>query len=397
MVSFELDEDERLILKSLEDFIEREVLPREKKLAHLLDSDRHYLDAEGRIVPEVREASDAIRKASAKLGFYGMHMPPEVGGAGISRTAMLKANQLVFSHGLGLTISVLANVEGPTRLKLHLDEAQRERWLAPCMAGEKTGAFALTEPGAGSDVRGMTTRAELDGDAYVLNGTKHFVSNAPYSDFVEVFAKTEPGSRAPYAISCFVVDQGTEGMTIGAPQDTISREGLQAEVRFDDCRIPVENRVGEEGEGFYLALENLNDLRLQIGGQAVGLATYCLDKAVDYATQREAFKQPISRFQGVSFQLAEAKLAALRSETLALYAAWLVDQGENPIMESSMVKLDSTEMLWKVADTCIQVHGGVGTTEEVGLERVLRYARVMRIFEGTSEIQKDTIAKMMGL
>jgi alkylation response protein AidB-like acyl-CoA dehydrogenase len=190
---------------------------------------------------------------------------------------------------------------------LALDEDQRERGLEHLMRGTKTGCFALTGPGAGSEVRGMSTRAQRDGDEYVLDGQKHLVSNGPYTDFVEVFAKTDPGSRSPHAISPFIVARDTPGMEFSDPQDTIARDGLQCEITFDDCRVPAANRVGAEGEGFFLATQLRDGLRLQIGGQAAGLAEYRLDKAVGYANQREAFEQPVADFQAVSHPLAEAR------------------------------------------------------------------------------------------
>lgn len=397
MVDFELDEETRMIVRTLGDFMEQEVVPVQEKYREDLINERRRLTEDGRIRDDILEASRRIRKKSAEKGFYGMHMPEEVGGADVSTPGMLRAFQEVYKHGLGFTFAVLAQIEGPSEMLLALDEEKREEYLYPLMEGEKTSAFALTEPGAGSDVRGISTRAEKDGDKWVLNGTKTFVTNGPYCDFAQVFAVTDPDADGYDGITAFLVDADAEGFTKSPPQDTISSDGLQCEFHLDDCRVPEDHVIGGEGQGFFMAMRNISQARIQIGGICLGLAEFCLDKAVDYATEREAFGRPVSDFQGVSFPLAEAKTKYKAAENLALNTAWKIDQGRSAIEETSMTKLYCTEMLWDVADKCVQVHGGTGVAKETNIENVLRYSRVMRIYEGTSEIQKSTIASNMGM
>lgn len=397
MVDFALRPDETRILDELAAFVDAEVVPLQERFRALGKHEAQLFGADGRIVPELLEASREIRRRSAKAGFYGMHMPEEVGGKGLRRVANLAANEVVFSRGIGLTLAVLANIEGPSRILLALDEKQRERYLAPLMRGEKTTCFALTEPTAGSDVRAIQTSARLEGGEWVLNGEKVFITNGPYADFAIVFARTSGAEDGYGAISAFLVDRGTPGFEVGETLETIANNGLPSELRFTDCRIPEENILGEPGTGFLHAIENINDIRMQIGGMCLGLAKFCLDRTVKYAQERSAFGKPIGKYQGVSFPLADSLTELTAARMLAKYAAWKIDEGEDAIAETSMTKLYATEMLWNVADRCIQAHGGVGVLRETEIERVLRWARIMRIFEGTSEIQRATIAKTMGL
>ncbi len=397
MVDFELDDDTRMIIRTLGDFMEQEVLPVKEKHQEAILNERKRLTDDGRLREDLVEASKRIRKKSAKQGFYGMHMPEEVGGADIPAVGMLKAFQEVYKHGLGFTFAVLSQIEGPNQMLLNLDEEQREEYLYPLMNGEKTSAFALTEPGAGSDVRGISTRAEKDGDEYILNGTKTFVTNGPYCDFAQVFAVTDPDADGYGGITAFLIDADAEGFNKSPPQDTISSDGLQCEFHLDDCRVPEENIIGAPGQGFFLAMQNISEARVQIGGICMGLARYCLDKTIPYVTNREAFGRPISKFQGVTFPLAQSQTELAAAENLALNTAWKIDQNKDVMQETSMTKLYCTEMLWNTADLCVQAHGGVGVAKETEIEGVLRYSRVMRIYEGTSEIQKSTIAQTMGM
>jgi alkylation response protein AidB-like acyl-CoA dehydrogenase len=299
---------------------------------------------------------------------------------------------------MGLNMAVLGFVEGPTPLFLHCTAAQRERYLDPLMRGEKASAFCLTEPQAGSDVAAIATRAVREGDHYILNGTKTFVTGGAMADFYQVFARTSDDSQAGLSgISCFLVDRQLPGVTLGSPQISLSADGGQCEVLFENVRVPSMNLVGEEGEGFGLAMGNIGHTRVNIGGMCVGLGTYLLDRMVDYAKQREAFGRPIGKQGQIQYYIAESATELYAMENMVLHCSWRIDCGEDAIKETSMVKLYCTEALFRIADRAIQVHGGNGLMRELPLERIFRFARVLRIPEGSSEIQRWTICKMLGL
>lgn len=401
-VDFEPDEDARAVLRALKDFLAAEVAPLQQKYAPVFADERRLLGEDGRLDPEVLRISGELRRKSAKQGLYAMHMPEEVGGAGVAKTTHVLALKETFALGLGFPMAVLASVDGPGRMHLAMDAPQREKYLKPLMSGEKTTCFALTEPGAGSDVRSIQATAIKEGDGWSLTGEKHFVTNGPYADFAVVFAKTDPADKGFGGLSAFIVPRGAKGFVVERPQGTIEGNGFQGSFRFEGCHVPEEDVLGGVGAGFIVALSSINDTRLWIGGMCLGLMRYSLERAVAYAQAREAFGKPIGKFQGTAFPLADAQMEADLAELLALKTAWLVDRaakgdGEDPIRETSMTKLYCTEALFRVADAAIQTHGAMGVATETGLERVQRFARAARIFEGTSEMQRATVAKTMGL
>ena len=395
MVSFRLEPDEQKFIERLERFLDEEVELHHEKYRLRARKEAQVLQPDSTLAPDLLATSREIRRRSAAEGFYAAHLPNDVGGMGLRKVALVEANRAVFRRGLGLTLSVLASIEGPSQMLLALPEEQREKYLYPLVRGEKTTCFALTEPGAGSDVRAIATTARLEGDEWVLDGEKVFITNGPYADFACVFAKTSDDEMG--GISAFIVPKGTPGFRVVETMETIANNGLPAHFELRDCRIPEENVIGAAGEGWWHALSNINDIRMQLGGQCIGLSEFCLDRAVGYATERKAFGKPVSKFQGVSFPLADCKTEIAAARALALYAAWLIDENEQAIMETSMTKLYCSEVLWNVADRCVQAMGGQGVLRENEIERVLRWARVMRIWEGSSEIQRMTIAKTMGL
>ena len=396
VVDFSIPDDARLIRDAVGAFIEKEVKPEEKRLGRALAEGRAMLTDEGLLRPEIVEALARIRRRSAAAGWYAMHMPEEAGGAGVSKVATYLAWKEVMRHGLGLNMAVLSFVEGPTPLFLAMTPEQRAKWLAPMMRGEATSAFCLTEPGAGSDVASLATTARREGDEYVLDGTKTFVTNGPYADFLQVFAKTDPAAGL-FGLSCFLVPRDAPGARMGAVQQSILEDGGQCEWVFQGCRVPVEDRVGEEGDGFRLAIGNIGDTRVTIGGQAVGLAESLLARMVDYARQREAFGRPIGKQGQIQAYVADSATEVYAADNMVLNTCWRIDHGMDAVKESSMVKLYCTEMAFRVADRAIQVHGGNGLMRETGLEKAFRFARLLRIPEGTSEIQRWTIAKALGL
>jgi len=396
VVDFAIPDDVRMIRDAVRAFLEKEVEPERRRLGRLLADERLALGDDGFLRPEIVEAMRRVRRKSAQAGYYAMHMPESVGGAGVSKVATYLAWREVMKHGLDLNMAVLSFVEGPTPLFLRMTPEQQERWLAPMMRGETTSAFCLTEPGAGSDVGAIETTAVRRGDEYVLNGTKSYITNGPYADHLQVFAKTDP-SAGLYGISLFMVPTDAPGVERGAAQQSILNDGGQCEYHLRDVRVPVEDRVGDEGEGFALAIGNIGDTRVTIGGQAVGLAESLLERMVDYANQRQAFGRPIGKQGQLQYYVAESATEIYAADNMVLNTCWRIDQGMDVVKESSMVKLYCTEMAFRVADRAVQLHGGSGLMKEVGIERAFRYARLLRIPEGTSEIQRWTIAKTLGL
>ncbi len=396
MVDFSIPDDVRMIRDAVGAFVEKEVKPEEKKLGRVLTDERLMLTDQGLLQPEIVEAIKRIRRKSAAAGYYAMHMPEEVGGGGVSKVATYLAWKELMRHGLGLNMTVLSFVEGPSPLFMHMNEAQRAKWLTPLIAGEVSSAFCLTEPGAGSDVSALEATAVRKGDEYVLNGTKTFITNGPYADYFQVFAKTDSAAGLG-GISCFIVPRDAPGSRMGSMQESILNDGGQCEWIFDNCVIPAENLIGEEGGGFGLAIGNIGDTRVTIGGQCVGLAEHLLERMIAYGQERKAFGRSIGKQGQLQAMIADSATEIYAADNMMLNTCWRIDNGLDVIKESSMVKLYCTEMLFRVADRAVQVHGGNGLMKEVGLERMFRYARLLRIPEGTSEIQRWTIAKMLGL
>ncbi len=400
MVDFSIPEEIQMIRRGLRSFLEKDVLPLEEQHKRYLEDERARLDDEGRLVPEFKALLDHVRKRSAELGYYAMHMPEEVGGGGIGRVGMVYAFREVFRRGFGLNVAVLAGPDGPSPMLLQLPEPQREKHLKPLMRGEMTTCFALTEPEAGSDIKNLKTTAEKQGDYYILNGMKTFITNAVDADFAQVFAVTDPKTykeQGYLGVTAFLVERDAPGYQVGKINRSILDDGAQAELIFENCKVPVENVIGEEGMGFYTAMSWIGIGRLNIASIALGLGEFLLEQSVEYAQMRTTFGKPIGKYQHIRGMLAEsaAELAAARQ--LVINAAWKFDQGEEIIKESSMAKWFATQTLFKLADRAIQVHGGMGVMKELPIERIFRFARVLRIVEGTDEIQKETIAKALGL
>lgn len=396
-VNFKVDQETQLILDSLDDFIEQEIAPLEDDLGETWSNPRKRHENDGRPVDEVLETIQTVRKKSADAGFYAMNLPQEVGGEGVSNVMWYQAKKHVAAHGPGLTEYVLAGPEGPKPLLLEADGAQVEKYLKPVVAGEKSTAFGQTEPGVGSDSPNMETTAEKEGDEWVLNGRKQWITNAPYADFVQVFARTTPQEEAGRTggITCFIVENGE--YEIGSLNNVAGREGMQSEIVLNDVRVPEDRVLGEVDAGFQKAMEFLSLGRLELGAQSVGYTEHLIDAGVEYAQNREAFGRPIGQFQGVSHKIAEGRARAYAADAAGLRLAWQMDQGEETIEESSIFKWFATQVFWDVADDVVQVHGGNGLSEENPYVEHLETARLFRIVEGTDEIQLNTIAKQLGV
>jgi butyryl-CoA dehydrogenase len=363
------------------------------------DTVRQFMEAEVRpFVKEMEKAekfpAEAIKKLG-EMGCCGMLMPEEWDGPGldtVSYVLMLEEVARVFtamSTALGVTNSA---VQAP--LLLFGTEAQKKKYLRPMATGETLGAFCLTEAAAGSDAAGIQARAIRDGNDYKLNGTKTWVTNGSAAGVLLVFAKTDPAAGAK-GISAFLVEPGFAGFRVGRHEDKMGqRSSPSVEILLNDCVVPVENRLGEEGQGLRIALSALDGGRIGIAAQAVGLAQGALEETVKYAKQRKAFGKSISEFQAIQWMIADMQTEIEAARGLTHYAAWLKDAHPTKVGASaSKAKLYASEMVNRVVYKAVQVHGSVGYSREADVERMYRDARVITIYEGTSEVQRMIIAR----
>jgi butyryl-CoA dehydrogenase len=363
------------------------------------DTVRQFMEAEVRpFVKEMEKAekfpAEAIQKLG-EMGCCGMLTPEEWGGPGldtVSYVLMLEEVARVFtamSTALGVTNSA---VQAP--LLLFGTEAQKKKYLRRMATGETLGAFCLTEPAAGSDAAGIQARAVRVGDCYKLNGTKTWVTNGSVAGVLLVFAKTDPAAGGK-GISAFLVEPGFPGFRAGRHEDKMGqRSSPSVEILLNDCVVPVENRLGDEGQGLKIALSALDGGRIGIAAQAVGLAQGALDETIKYAKQRKAFGKSISEFQAIQWMIADMQTEIEAARVLTYYAAWLKDTHPTKLgAASSKAKLYASEMVNRVVYKAVQVHGSVGYSRETDVERMYRDARVITIYEGTSEVQRMIIAR----
>jgi acyl-CoA dehydrogenase len=336
-----------------------------------------------------------IRRRALAAGLYAPNMPEELGGGGLS-----SFDVTLVERELGRASYALQwLVARPSNVLLACVGDQREEYLLPAVRGERHDCLAMTEPGAGSDVRSMTTRARRDGDDYVIDGTKHFISGADRADFVILFAATgeEQTSAGPKKqITGFLVDLDTPGLVVRRGPASVSHRGYHhSELSFTDCRVPAGHRLGEEGRGFDLMGEWLGASRLSVAATSVGRARRVLELTTRWAAERVQFGQPIGRFQGIGFPLADMATELDAAELLTLRAAWKCDQGTMSDQDAAMAKVYASEMLGRLTDQAVQVFGGMGLMDELPIERFWRDARVERIWDGTSEIQRHIIARSL--
>jgi len=378
-MNFSLSEEQQLIVDTVRQFVEHEIYPHEDEV-----------ERTGEVAKSVAES---IQNKCIDSGFYAANLPEDLGGGGL--------NQLDFTlleRELGRGSMALTHFFGrPSGILMACDEEQRKRYLLPAIKGERHDALAMTEPNAGSDVRGMQCQAKQDGDNWVVNGTKHFISHANVADFVIVFIATgvEQTSRGEKKlISCFLVDRDTPGFDILPGYESVSHRGYKnCILSFKDCRLPSGQILGEVNKGFDIANEWLNGTRLTVAANCVGRARRVFEMTLPYAAEREQFGQPIGKFQGVSFQLADLITQIDAADWLTLSAADRLDKGLPANREIASAKLYASETLAKVTDTAIQIYGGMGLMSDLPLERFWRDARVERIWDGTSEIQRHIISR----
>ena len=380
-MDFELNEEQRLIVDTVRSFVEAELYPHEDLVEQLDD------------VPD--DLAAHIQKTALDAGLYAPNMPEELGGGGLDAVALSLVERELGRAGYALQMLV----HRPSNILRACQGEQVERYLVPTILGQRHDCLAMTEPGAGSDVRGMTTSAVRDSDDWSINGRKHFISHADRSDYVVLFARTgtEETKRGPKAkISAFLVDMGTPGFESNRGSQCVSHRGYhQNELVFDEVRLPASALLGEEGRGFELMDEWLGASRLTVAATSVGRAQRVLEEATRWAADRKQFGQPIGQFQGIGFQLADCAVGIEASNLLTLQAAQRIDRGTFTAQDVAMAKLFATETLAKVTDTAVQVFGGMGLMSEGKAERWWRDARVERIWDGTSEIQRHIISRSM--
>ena len=376
---FGLTEEQAMIVDTVRGFVENEIYPHEDEVEK-----RGY-------VPQ--ELADEIKRKVIAMGFYAPNFPTENGGGGLNHLEFallereLGRGSMALTHFWGRPQNILMACEGD----------QRERYMLPAIRGERMDALAMTEPGAGSDIRGMKTTARKDGGDWIINGTKHFISGAAHADFVIVFVATgedETPKGVKKRITCFLVDRGMKGFEIKPGYQSVSHRGYDNMIlTFDDCRIPENQILGKIDGGFEVMNTWLYATRITVATMSVGRARRVFDIALQYAVDREQFGQKIGKFQGVSFKLADMVTDIDAADWLTLASAWRLDQGLEANREIASAKVFASETLARVTDEAIQIHGGMGLMNDLPLERFWRDARVERIWDGTSEIQRHIISR----
>ncbi|WP_370949231.1 acyl-CoA dehydrogenase family protein [Amycolatopsis sp. cg5] len=378
---FDLTEEQRLIVGTVRDFVEKELYPHEDEVERLDE------------VPA--DLQKQITEKALAAGLYAPNMPAEIGGGGLDAVGVALVERELGRAGYALH-SLVAR---PSNILLACEGRQRDDYLLPTVRGERIDCLAMTEPGSGSDVRSMTTRAVRDGDDYVITGGKHFISHADVADYVILFAatgseRTSHGEKA--LITGFLVDLDSPGVTVRRGPACVSNRGYHTcELFFENVRVPAWKRLGDEGQGFELMNTWLGSTRLSVAATCVGRGRRVLELALDWAARREQFGQPIGRFQGVGFPLADLATELEAAELLTLRAAWKCDHAVMTDSDVAMAKLFASEALGRITDQAVQVFGGLGLMAETRIERYWRDARLERIWDGTSEIQRHIISRAL--
>ncbi len=375
-MDFSFPKEYQLFRRMVRDFVENEVRPLAKEI------DREH-----------RVPFETVEKL-AKVGLLGVPFPQKYGGVGAGETGYCILLEEL-NKACPSTAAIVGTHIGIGAMSIYLGgtEEQKQKYLAPMSRGERIGAFALTEPGAGSDAAAITTRAVRDGDHYVLNGTKSFITNGNHADVISVMAVTDPSLGPRGGVTAFIVEKEFPGFTVGTSEDKMGIRGSDtSELIFEDCRVPKENVLGQFGAGFITFMKTLDVGRVSLGAGCLGGAQACLEGSIQWAKTRQQFGVPIAQKQSVHFMIADmaTEIEALRS--LVYRAAWLVDTGQPFTKEAAMCKLFGSEVIHRCIDRTLQIHGGVGYSRDFWVERAFRDQRISEIFEGTSEIQRIVIA-----
>lgn len=376
-MQFKLSEEHEMLKKMVRDFAEEVIAPSAAERDEAARFDRTHFEQ------------------MAELGLTGVPWPEEYGGAGMDYLAYcIVVEELSrVDASVGVTISAHTSLAGWPLYKFGTEE-QKQKYLRPMAEGKKIGAYGLTEPASGSDAGGMKTVAKEDGDHYIINGSKIFITNGGLADIYVVFALTDPNDRR--STTAFIVESDFEGFSVGKKEDKMGiRSSPTTEIIFENCRVPKENILGEVGDGFKIAMKTLDGGRNGIAAQAVGIAQGALDAAVAYASERVQFGKPIIENQGVGFTLADMATATEASRLLTYQAAWLEGEGLPYGKASAMAKLMAGDTAMKVTTDAVQVFGGYGYTKDYPVERFMRDAKITQIYEGTQEIQRMVISRML--
>jgi acyl-CoA dehydrogenase len=375
-MDFEFPKEYQLLRRVVREFAQKELAPIAKKIEEEEEIPREVIDR------------------MAKLGLLGVPFPQEYGGMGAGEMGYCILMEEI-NRACGSTATFLGTHIGIGAMAIYVDgnEEQKEKYLTPLARGEKIAGFALTESGAGSDAAAIKTRAERDGDYYILNGTKIFISNAAIADIFSVMAVTDPSLGARGGVTAFIVEKDFPGFSIGTLEDKMGIRGdSTAELIFEDCPVPKENVIGEVGLGFVTFMKTLDINRLSLGAGCLGGAQAALDASVQWAKVRQQFGEPIAHKQSVQFMIADMAIEIEALRSLIYRTAWLVDTGQPFIREGAICKVYGSEVLHRCVDRAVQIHGGMGYMRDYPIERMYRDARITEIFEGTSEIQRIVIA-----
>jgi len=374
-----LPEDIKLIQDQTRRLVERELAPRTKE------------------IEDACEIPDDLLNKLRQLGYFGITIPERYGGMGLGALAYcVVQEELARAHaGFNLIISGNNGI-GARAIVIDGTDEQRERYLPLLARGEKIAAFALTEPGAGSDAAAIETTAARDGDDFILNGLKHFITRGDVADIFTVIALTDRKLRARGGITAFIVEKGTPGFRLGRVQESMGSDVVkQAELVFEDTRVPAANVIGEVGWGFRTTVKVLDHGRLSTGARAIGVSQKLLDMSIDYAKQRVQFGRPIADNQAIQWMLVDMATNIYASRCMVRDAAWRLDKGERVSDQVSMIKVFATEMAGRAADRALQIHGGTGYMKDFPIESIYRDVRMMRIVEGTSEVHRMRVARSL--
>ena len=380
-MEFSLSSEQEMIIDSVRSFVEQELYPHEDEVEKT-----NHIDT---------DLAESIKQKAINLGLYATNMPVKYGGGGLDTLTLCLLEKELGKANFGLQYIVAR----PSNILMACKDEQIDKYLVPTIRGEKVDCLAMTEPNAGSDVRSMKCRAERDGEYFVINGSKHFISHADMADYVILFVASgveETSRGAKKKITSFLVDMGTPGFSVETGYNSVSHRGYHNFIlNFDNCRVHESQVLGEVDHGFDIANEWLGATRLSVAAMCLGRAERALQIATEWAATREQFGQTIGKFQGVSFKLADMSMELQAAELLTLRAAWNDSQGKMTNSDAAMAKLKATEMLAMVSDEAIQILGGMGLMDELPLERIWRDHRVERIWDGTSEIQRHIISRSL--